>query len=398
MIGPPPVGPRAVPSGGMAIASTPQPAAATPSGTVHAVVAGGGTAGHVLPALAIIDGLVARGHDRSTLLYVGARRGIETRLVPPTNTPAVYLDVIGLQLRFEVRNVLFPIKLVRAVASMVRRFGRQRPGVVVSVGGYASLPAVLAARLRKVPIVVVSYDKLPGRSSRAAAKHAAVCATAFADSTLPRARLTGAPLRQEIINLDAAAERPEARRRLGLPEDRFVVSVFGGSQGSGALNTVIDALVERWAARSDVAIRHVVGERFLDQASPARDGQSGILYQVIGYEAQMPQVYAASDVVLVRAGASTIAEVATVGIASIIVPWPLAADDHQTINARILGDHDAAVVVAEPELSVDRLADLVERMIAEPEWRRGIAERAREAGAVHRSGALIDVIDEVAGR
>jgi UDP-N-acetylglucosamine--N-acetylmuramyl-(pentapeptide) pyrophosphoryl-undecaprenol N-acetylglucosamine transferase len=368
-----------------------------PLGT-FAVVAGGGTSGHVLPALSIIDGLVDAGHERDSLLYVGAKRGVETRLVPPTQTPAVYLDVIGFQRRFELRNALFPIKLGRAVWQMWRRFGDQHPQVVVSVGGYASLPAVLAARWRRVPIVVVSYDKLPGRASLAAAKFAAACATAFENSPLPRARLTGAPLRREIVQLDPATRRAPARATLGVPSDRFVLAVMGGSQGSGVLNTAITGLIEAWADRSDVAIRHIVGERFVSEASPERDGASGILYQVIGYEDQMPDVYAAADAVLVRGGASTIAEISAIGIASVIVPWSGAAEDHQTVNARILGDIDAAIVLPESELTTSRLGELVGKLIDEPTWRHGLASRARDAGAVHRSGALIALIEEVAQR
>jgi UDP-N-acetylglucosamine--N-acetylmuramyl-(pentapeptide) pyrophosphoryl-undecaprenol N-acetylglucosamine transferase len=173
---------------------------------------------------------------------------------------------------------------------------------------------------------------------------------------------------------------------------------MGGSQGSGVLNTAINGLVGAWSERSDVAIRHIVGERFVSEASPARDGSSGILYQVIGYEDQMPDVYAAADAVLVRGGASTIAEVAAIGVAAVIVPWAGAAEDHQTVNARILGDLDAALVLPESELSSARLEQLLAKMMEDPAWRHGLASRAREAGAVHRSGALIELIEEVAQR
>ena len=289
-------------------------------------------------------------------------------------------------------------RAARAALWVARRFRNDRPKVVISVGGYASLPAVLAARRLGVPVIVVNYDKLPGRASQLAARFAVACATAFEDSPLPKARVTGAPLRREIVTLDASSARPSARAELGLPADRFVLAVMGGSQGSGVLNDAVSWLVEAWSTRSDVAIRHIVGERFVGQASPARDGGAGILYQVIGYEDRMPSVYAAADAVLVRGGASTIAEIAAVGVASIIVPWAGAADDHQTINARILGDLDAAVVLAERDLDGPRLAAEVDRLVADPGYRQALAARAWDAGAVHRSDALVRLVEEVAAR
>ena len=266
--------------------------------TCFAVVTGGGTSGHVLPALAIAEGLVAAGHEPATIHYIGAQRGIETRLVPPTPFPHTFLDVIGLQRRLDRSNLLFPLKLVRATARAFRLLRRLRPRVVVSVGGYASLPAVIAARLLRTPVVVVSYDRRPGQSSRLTARFAAASAVAFPDSPLPRARYTGAPLRQAILAVDPARDRDAARGALGLPLDRFVVAVSGGSLGSGVLNEAVAGLVAAGASRQDLAVRHIVGERFLGQASSARAGDSGILYQVIGYEEQMPLVYAAADVVV----------------------------------------------------------------------------------------------------
>ncbi len=366
--------------------------------TCFAVVTGGGTSGHVLPALAIAEGLVAAGHEPATIHYVGAQRGIETRLVPPTPFPHTFLDVIGLQRRLDRSNLVFPVKLVRATGHAFRLLRRLRPRVVVSVGGYASLPAVIAARLLRTPVVVVSYDRRPGQSSRLTARFAAASAVAFPDSPLPRARYTGAPLRQAILAVDPARDRDAARVALGLPLDRFVVAVSGGSLGSGVLNEAVAGLVAAGASRQDLAVRHIVGERFLGQASSARAGDSGILYQVIGYEEQMPLVYAAADVVVARAGASTIAELAAVGVASILVPWAGAAEDHQTDNARVLGDPGAAVVVAERELSADRLLAEIDGLAGDPVRRAEMARAARELGEVHRSNALVALVDEVAAR
>ena len=353
----------------------------------------------MLPALAIAEGLVAKGHAAASIHYVGAKRGIETRLLPPSGFPHTFLEVTGLQRQLTpaklAANVAMPFKMIRAMAQAWRLLGRLRPSVTVSVGGYASLPAILAARLHHVPIIVVSYDKRPGWASKVAARFARVCATGYEGMPLPHAVHTGSPLRQSILTVDRHRDRAAARQLLGLPEDRFVLAVFGGSQGAGLLNSATNDFVERYADRRDLAVRHIVGERFMGTTSPARKGSSGLQYQVIGYEDHMPQVYAAADLMLVRGGASTIAELAAIGVPAIVVPWALAADDHQTINAAILADHGGAISIPEGSFTADRLSDEVLRLVAAPEELAEIGRRAWEQGATHRSGRLIDLIDEV---
>ena len=249
-----------------------------------AIVTGGGTAGHVLPALAVAEALVANGHAPSAIHYVGARRGIETRLLPETPFPHTFLDVVGLQRRLTRRNLGFLPKLVRSARAATRLLRELGPRVVVSVGGYASLPAVLAARRLRIPIVVVSYDRFPGRASRFAARHAAACAVAFPDSPLPRATVTGAPLRRAVLDVERSRDSATARAALGLPPDRFVLAVMGGSQGSGILNDAVVTMLESRAADRGLAIRHAVGERFASDAPAPRDGRGGVLYQPVAYE------------------------------------------------------------------------------------------------------------------
>jgi UDP-N-acetylglucosamine--N-acetylmuramyl-(pentapeptide) pyrophosphoryl-undecaprenol N-acetylglucosamine transferase len=365
--------------------------------TVFAVVAGGGTSGHVLPALAIVDALVERGHDRSTLLYMGARRGVETRLVPPTDTPAVFDDVVGLQrsLRAWRANLGFLPRLLRARRAAVIRFRRDRPSVVVSLGGYASLPAVLAARRLGVPIVVVSYDRRPGRSSRITSRFATVSATAFPDSSLPRAVHSGAPVRSEIRRLDRERERGVARLRLGVDADRFLVVVVGGSLGSGSLNAAVESLVRQCRDDGSLAVFHVAGDRFVDDVRERMDrlmtNDDGIAYRLVGYHDRIADLYAAADLVVARGGAGTVAEIATVGVASVLVPWAGAADDHQTENVRWLSDAGAARLVTDERIA-DELTDVVTSLRQQPDRLAEMARRARELGEVNRRAAVADVV------
>ncbi|MEO5724215.1 MAG: UDP-N-acetylglucosamine--N-acetylmuramyl-(pentapeptide) pyrophosphoryl-undecaprenol N-acetylglucosamine transferase [Ilumatobacteraceae bacterium] len=369
---------------------------ATDDNSTFAIVTGGGTAGHVLPALAIADALVVAGHPADQLHYVGSTRGIETRLLPLTPYPHTFLDVVGLQRSLSRRNIAFLPKLARSTWRARGLLCRLRPLVVVNVGGYASFPATFAARLARVPVVVVSYDRRPGLVSRLLSKRAAAVAVAFPGSTLAHAELTGAPVRQAIINVDRAAGRAPARHLLDLPADRFVVAVCCGSLGSQGLNEVVVEAVDRLAARRDLAVHHVVGERFMPQTAPARTGEHGILYHVVGYEERMPAVYAAADLLVTRAGAGTIAELAAAGVPAIVVPWPGAAQNHQVDNARELSDRGAAVLIEQADLTVDRLISEIDRLQGDPNALAEIAVAARTAGALTRSGALVRVVERVA--
>lgn len=372
------------------------PAAHSGEPECFAVVAGGGTAGHVLPAIAIMDRLVGAGHPAAGLHHVGTTRGIESRLLPSTGFASTRLDVIGLQRTFTWRNLLFVPKLLRATWQAWRLLGRLRPRVVVNVGGYASMPATFAAFLRRCPVVVVSYDQRPGLASKVSARFATTVAAAFPDSPLPRARTTGAPIRREVIAVDRHAQRAAARAALGLPGDRFVITVFGGSLGAKALNTAVAGLLDRWGDRGDVCIHHVVGERWVGEMPPPRWPSEGIMYRVIGYEDRMPLLFAASDVMVTRAGASTIAELAATGTPAIVVPWPDAAENHQLDNARTLTDRGAAVLLEQHELDTDRLAALVDELRADPGRLPEMSRRAHVEGERHRGDSLIRLIEEAA--
>ncbi|MCU0261948.1 MAG: UDP-N-acetylglucosamine--N-acetylmuramyl-(pentapeptide) pyrophosphoryl-undecaprenol N-acetylglucosamine transferase [Ilumatobacteraceae bacterium] len=363
-------------------------------GPLDAVVTGGGTAGHVLPAIAIAEALVAAGHPAERILYVGAERGIETRLLPATPFAAEYLDVVGVQRRLDRSNLSFGPKLWRARARMIERFRDRRPRVVVSVGGYASLPAVLAARRLRVPIVVVSYDRRPGRASQLAARWAAACAVAFPGSPLPRATLTGAPVRADVLAVDRDRDRVAARRELGVDDDRFLVVVTGGSQGSGVLNAAIRDWVDEHADDRGLAVRHVVGERFLTEAAAPTDGSGGVRYEPVGFEHRMPLLYAAADVLVGRGGASTVHEVAVTGVPAVLVPWAGAAEDHQTANVEWLAEAGAARLL--PESAVGDLGRVLDELRADPAGRAAMSAAARELGMVHRSGALAALVESVA--
>lgn len=360
-----------------------------------AVIAGGGTAGHVLPALAVAEGLVAAGHEPDDIHYVGAERGLETSLLPDTPFPATFFDVVGLQRRLTRDNLGFVPKMTRSTIAARRLLRELRPRVVVSVGGYASMPPVFAAKLLGIPVVVVSWDRRPGAASKLAARFAAACAVAFDDSPLPKAEVTGAPVRRAVLDVDRRGGRAAARQALGIDDDRFFVAVTGGSLGSGILNETIAAYVEAHAPDRKLAVRHVVGERFLRQAPAPRDGSDGVRYDVVGFDPDLRTTYAAADLFIGRGGAGTVAEVAVTGVPAILVPWSGAAEDHQTSNVRWLADAGAAVMITEAE--IDRLGPTIDELRDDPARRAALSDRAWQQGENSRSGALSSLVERVAG-
>lgn len=366
--------------------------------STFAVVSGGGTAGHVYPALAVAEGLVARGHDPSSIRYVGAERGVEATLVPRTGLPLTVLDVTGIQRRLSPRdlgrNVVVVPKMIKAVLAAYRLLRRWRPKVVVSVGGYASLPAAVAARLLRVPVVVVSWDRRPGWASTFTSRWAVACAVAFEESPLPRAVVTGAPVRRIVIDVDRARDRPAARARLGVDDTRYLVAVMGGSQGSGVLNDVIATYVDTHLDDFNLAVYHIVGNRFVASAGPARDGTDGVWYRPVGFDERIDQVYAAADVIVGRGGAGTVADVAVTGTPAVLVPWAGAAEDHQRLNVAWLTDAGAAIGV--PESAVATVASCLDRLRAHPDERMALGANAAALGAPSRRAEVAALVERVA--
>ncbi|MGA0117953.1 MAG: UDP-N-acetylglucosamine--N-acetylmuramyl-(pentapeptide) pyrophosphoryl-undecaprenol N-acetylglucosamine transferase [Ilumatobacteraceae bacterium] len=366
---------------------------------MFAVVTGGGTSGHVMPALAIIEMLQEHGYSTTDIAYVGARRGIETTLLADLDIEKAFLPISGLQRSLSMRgialNLVLPFRLLRSRLMARTLLKKWNPSVVVSVGGYASEPIAADAVSRGIPLVCVSYDRTAGLATRRQSRKATSCAVAFPDSSLPHAVLTGAPVRAQLRHLSVDASRDGARGRLNLPSDALVVTILGGSLGSGVLNGAVTDILQHCASLGNVAVFHICGDRFANSDVP--HVPAGIVsYQRVGYERQMADVYAATDVLVARSGASTVAEIATIGIASILVPWKDAADNHQQLNAEWLSGNDAAYLASEQQCVNGELAHNVMTLLAHPDERMRLASAARAMGDMHRSSTLIDVIQNAA--
>jgi UDP-N-acetylglucosamine--N-acetylmuramyl-(pentapeptide) pyrophosphoryl-undecaprenol N-acetylglucosamine transferase len=334
------------------------------------VIAGGGTGGHVVPGLAVARALVAAGTPAERILFVGSARGIEAKLVPDAGFEVVLLTGRGIQRRLTWENLGAVWGLIRAFFSGFALLARIRPRAVVSLGGYASVAASASAVLLRIPVVVTEQNARAGLANRIIGRFAAACAVPFHDTDLPRAVVTGNPVRPEILARGVDRRRDEARAELGVADGRTVIAVFAGSLGATSINAAVAGLVRMWADRTDLHIHHVLGARDWDRSGPPEPPVGGLAYSPVRFEDRMDTLLAAADLAVCRSGGTTVAELTVVGVPAVLVPFPQAPGDHQTANAQPMVRAGAAVVIPDGELDPDRLA--------------------REVGAMLGDGALAD--------
>ena len=338
------------------------------------VIMAGGTGGHVFPALAVAERLRARGIAVS---WLGTRRGIEADLVPRAGFEIDWISVGGLRGKGLLGWLLAPLKLALALGQALAALRRRRPDAVLGLGGFASGPGGVAARLLALPLVIHEQNAVAGLTNRLLARIANRVLEAF-PGTFPAARgavATGNPVRAEI----AALPNPEVR--LAGRDGALRLLVLGGSQGAGALNALVPAAAARLPGR--LAIRHQCGRAGFD-ATQAAYAAGGIAAEVLPFIDDMAAAYAWADLVLCRAGALTVAEVAAAGVGALLVPFPHAVDDHQTRNAGYLVERGAGRLLPQAGLDAERLAaDLA----ALAEDRAGLLAMARAARAAARPDA-----------
>jgi UDP-N-acetylglucosamine--N-acetylmuramyl-(pentapeptide) pyrophosphoryl-undecaprenol N-acetylglucosamine transferase len=315
------------------------------------LLAGGGTAGHTSPLLATADAL-KRLDPTASVTCLGTARGLETTVVPAAGYPLELIPPVPLPRAINLDLARVPARLRRAVVDTLAVLDRVQPDVLVGYGGYVSLPAYLAARRRKLPIVVHEQNALPGLANKVGARLTSNVAVSFPDTPLPHAHFVGLPLRRMISQLDRAALRFEARRFFGLDPALPTLLVTGGSQGAAHLNASV-AGAARALATAGVQVLHVVGPKGV--AEPAI---SDVPYVVVPFVDRMDLAYAAADLVLCRAGASSVSEAAAVGLPAIFVPLPI-GNGEQRLNARPVVEVGGALLVENADLTTDWIAHWV---------------------------------------
>jgi UDP-N-acetylglucosamine--N-acetylmuramyl-(pentapeptide) pyrophosphoryl-undecaprenol N-acetylglucosamine transferase len=351
---------------------------------ISVVLAGGGTAGHVEPAMAVADALTALSpHVRITAL--GTARGLETRLVPERGYHLELITPVPLPRKPTGDLVKLPVRVRRAVRQTRRVLDDVSADVVIGFGGYVALPAYLAARggmrRRRVPVVIHEANASAGIANKVGARSAQRVLAAVADSGLQHAEVVGVPVRSSITALDRVTLRAEARAHFGFSEQTPVLLVFGGSQGAESLNRAVSAAAGSLAQRG-VAVLHAHGAKnTLELRTPAPQDPP---YVAVPYLNRMDLAYAAADLAICRSGAMTVAEVSAVGLPAVYVPLPI-GNGEQRLNALPVVNAGGGLLITDAELTPDFVADVVGSLVTDAQRLSAMTAAAARVG--HRDAA-----------
>jgi len=354
---------------------------------MRVLIAAGGTGGHIYPGIAVAKEIMRRAAG-SEVRFVGTARGLENKLVPQAGFELSLIDSAGLKnvgLVARARGLVVLPKSFLAARNLIRAF---RPDVVVGAGGYVSGPVVLTAALVKLPTLVMESNALPGWTNRVLARFVDKAAVSF-DAALPyfrgKAVVTGNPVRREFFEI-------EARQR---PSGQLSILVFGGSQGARAINEAMIAALPS-LEKATFRIRHQTGEAdFAKVSAGYAEAGWGEHVEVRKYIDNMVDAFAAADLVICRAGATTTAELIAAGKASIMIPFPLAADDHQRKNAEALAAAGAGRMILQSDLSGKRLAEEIKTLARTPERITTMEQAARKLARGDAAAAVVDMIEKL---
>lgn len=354
------------------------------------LIAGGGTGGHIYPAIAVAREYLSRDASRR-VLFVGTAKGLETRIVPAAGYPLELIEVGGLKGKGGADLVRNLLRLPRGFFQAWRIVGRTRPAVVLGVGGYSSGPVLAAAAMRGFPTMIHEANAFPGVTNRILAKIVKVAAVAFPEAAARLGRAdavaTGNPIRKEFFEAGAAPRTAASRRRL---------LVFGGSQGSRVLNDAVTAALPRLGAlASTLDIVHQTGPAELEKVRAAYASSPFAGARVVPYLDPIVEEIAAADLVVCRSGAMTVGELAAAGRASVLVPFAAATNNHQELNARVVEKAGSAVVIMESELSPERLAGAIEEVLADPARAARMGSSARKLADPSATENIVDLIEQI---
>ena len=360
------------------------------------VLSGGGTAGHINPAIALAEELVARGHEAC---FAGTPTGIEARLAPEAGFAFEPFEAAGFN-RSHPTSIVRALRLIGASRKKAKRwFAQERPDAVVGFGGYVCIPVCQAAIDLGIPVVLHEQNSVMGVANKYLAKHARTVALTYevaGSSVADKSKLvlTGNPVRSTIFD----STRDDGRAYLDIPDDALLLLVFGGSLGARHLNTAICALKDRLLAVDGLHIVHVTGPKELKtvQEALALTPDQERRWIVKGYENQMGKVMAACDATVARAGATSLAEISARQIPALLVPFPFATADHQTMNARSYVDAGAAFMVADADVEGEEFAQKLFTLVGDASLRASMHEAAAGFDTANAAQKLADAVEAAA--
>ncbi len=360
---------------------------------MKAILCGGGTSGHVNPALNIADALKKRFPDIE-IMFIGTKRGIESTLVPKNGYPIQYVEVSGFSRKLTLKNIKSAYHAFTSVFEAKRIIKKFAPDIVIGTGGYVSWPTVKAASKLGIPTLIHEQNAFPGVTTKMLSKVVdkvcvsfAGCEKFFDESVHSKLVLTGNPV---IID---GVTREEARAKLGISDDEPYILSFGGSMGAEKVNELVFELIENYSIPNKVRHSHAIGRVGYEKFKAIAEEKGFFNHENLNlseYIYDMPLRQAAADVIICRAGAMTLSELSLRGRASILIPSPNVTEDHQYKNARLLADAGAALVWRESEISGRLLANAVEDLISNPNKRRRIEESVKSFATPNSLEMIVD--------
>lgn len=336
------------------------------------LIIAGGTGGHVMPALSVAQYLQTQG---IAVHWIGTQSGIESQLVTAAHIPLSYIDVQGLRGHKLRRWLTAPWQISKAIIQSCKIMLTQKPDVVLSMGGYVSGPGAIAAWLLRIPFILHEQNAVEGWTNRLLSHFAKRIMVAFPQTFQDKQKkvvYTGNPVRADILSV-----LPPSKRLHDRPSSSLRVLVLGGSLGAAALNETVPKALALFPQNSRPEVWHQTGKNHLAKTQAFYD-QCGVQGIVTDFIAKMSEAYEWADVIICRSGALTVAEIAAVGVPSILIPFPHAIGDHQTYNARFLSDEKAAILLPQSELNEQVLHDLLKDLIDSPKKRLEMANMCRE--------------------
>ncbi len=332
----------------------------------------GGTGGHVYPALAVADYLKAQGQP---VKWLGTETGLEARVVPESGYALLTINVGGVRGKGLIKKLLAPLVIIRAVFQALIIFMKHKPAAVLGMGGFASGPGGIAAWLLRIPVCIHEQNAIAGLTNKILLPFAKVIMEAFPSTFKYKGIIhsTGNPVRREILNVSP----PDVRYKKSARECNLLV--IGGSLGAKRLNETVPLALAGLDNEVSLNVRHQSGARHIENAKQSYL-KANIKAEVTAFIDDMAEAYSWADIVLCRAGAMTIAELSIVGVASILVPFPYAVDDHQTANARYLSDESCAILIQETDMSAETLSRVLLELYSSRDRLVAMAEKARSLG------------------
>ena len=351
------------------------------------MVMAGGTGGHVFPALAVASELRNRGHE---VFWLGTPDSFEARTVPGYDIEMQFIDIRGFRGKGLLQKLLMPLRLMHAMWQAFRVIRFKQPGLVIGMGGFASGPGGLVARLMNKPLLIQEQNTIPGMTNRWLAKMASRVFEAFPGSfdKSVNAVVSGNPVRSELLGL------PEPGKRICAHEDRPHLLVMGGSLGAQALNETLPAAMALLDENERPLIRHQAGRNKAEVTADAYQA-AGVKAEVIEFIDDMAAAYKWADLIVCRSGALTVSELTAVGVASILVPFPHAVDDHQTHNASFLVDAGAAELMQQKSLTPQRLAEKLNKLLSDNAKLKTMAQAARQLAQPESAKVIANACEEL---